>query len=206
MGAINVKHTGSGAAIALSSDGTSLLLDGTAIGGGGGGGGALEFVSKTTISSSVSSITLSGLTAYKNYYVVYNIEGGTTGTRLYAKLSEDNGSTFKTSGCSQTFQKAAVTSMTVGNKANNGSTMSLDGSGSVARSFNGIALIQNGGETSDFSVLFDLSMNISDTKRYMIKTVVGVETQTTAINAVNLFTNYNYFEAGEILLYGVKDS
>ena len=38
MGAINVKHTGSGAAIALSSDGTSLLLDGTAIGGGGGGG------------------------------------------------------------------------------------------------------------------------------------------------------------------------
>ena len=37
MGAINVKHTGSGADIALSSDGTSLLLDGTAIGGGGGG-------------------------------------------------------------------------------------------------------------------------------------------------------------------------
>lgn len=40
MGAINVKHTGSGADIALSSDGTSLLLDGTAIGGG--GGAALE--------------------------------------------------------------------------------------------------------------------------------------------------------------------
>jgi len=36
MGAINVKHTGSGADIALSSDGTSLLLNGTAIGGGGG--------------------------------------------------------------------------------------------------------------------------------------------------------------------------
>jgi hypothetical protein len=36
MGAINVKHTGSGADIALSSDGTNLLLDGTAIGGGGG--------------------------------------------------------------------------------------------------------------------------------------------------------------------------
>ena len=36
MGAINIKHTGSGSDIALSSDGTSLLLDGTAIGGGGG--------------------------------------------------------------------------------------------------------------------------------------------------------------------------
>ena len=37
MGAINIKHTGSGSDIALSSDGTSLLLNGTAIGGGGGG-------------------------------------------------------------------------------------------------------------------------------------------------------------------------
>lgn len=37
MGSINLKHTGSGSAIALSSDGTNLLLDGTAIGGGGGG-------------------------------------------------------------------------------------------------------------------------------------------------------------------------
>ncbi len=33
MGSINLKHTGSGSDIALSSDGTSLLLDGTAIGG-----------------------------------------------------------------------------------------------------------------------------------------------------------------------------
>jgi hypothetical protein len=35
MGSINLKHTGSGSDIALSSDGTSLLLNGTAIGGGG---------------------------------------------------------------------------------------------------------------------------------------------------------------------------
>jgi hypothetical protein len=51
MGAINIKHTGSGADIALSSDGTSLLLDGTAIGGGGGGDPALyrdNAVSATT--------------------------------------------------------------------------------------------------------------------------------------------------------------
>ena len=36
MGSINLKHTGSGSAIALSSDGTNLLLNGTAVGGGGG--------------------------------------------------------------------------------------------------------------------------------------------------------------------------
>ena len=34
MGAINIKHTGSGADVTLSSDGTDLLLNGTAIGGG----------------------------------------------------------------------------------------------------------------------------------------------------------------------------
>jgi len=37
MGKIETDHTGSGGEITLSSDGTSLLLDGTAIGGGGGG-------------------------------------------------------------------------------------------------------------------------------------------------------------------------
>jgi len=37
MGTINLKHTGSGSDVTLSSDGTDLLLDGTAIGGGGGG-------------------------------------------------------------------------------------------------------------------------------------------------------------------------
>ena len=37
MGKIEIDHTGSGSGITLSSDGTSLLLDGSAIGGGGGG-------------------------------------------------------------------------------------------------------------------------------------------------------------------------
>lgn len=35
MGSVNLDNTGSGAAVTLSSDGTNLLLDGTAIGGGG---------------------------------------------------------------------------------------------------------------------------------------------------------------------------
>ena len=55
MGAINVKHTGSGADIALSSDGTSLLLDGTAIGGG--GGTALELYAENPSSPTAPSAT-----------------------------------------------------------------------------------------------------------------------------------------------------
>ncbi|MDO7636460.1 MAG: hypothetical protein MUQ60_11175 [Porticoccaceae bacterium] len=37
MGKIEIDHTGSGSGVTVSSDGTDLLLDGTAIGGGGGG-------------------------------------------------------------------------------------------------------------------------------------------------------------------------
>ena len=54
MGAINVKHTGAGADIALSSDGTSLLLDGTAIGG---GGAALELYAENPSSPTAPSAT-----------------------------------------------------------------------------------------------------------------------------------------------------
>tara|TARA_R110000796_G_scaffold74662_4_gene167931 strand:- start:1366 stop:2988 length:1623 start_codon:yes stop_codon:yes gene_type:complete len=49
MGSVNLDNTGSGSAITLSSDGTDLLLDGTAIGGG--GGGADLYAAETTGSS-----------------------------------------------------------------------------------------------------------------------------------------------------------
>ena len=45
MGKIELDHTGSGSGITLSSDGTDLLLDGTAIGG---GGGADLYAAETT--------------------------------------------------------------------------------------------------------------------------------------------------------------
>ena len=46
MGSVNIDNTGSGADVTLSSDGTDLLLDGTAIGGG--GGGADLYAAETT--------------------------------------------------------------------------------------------------------------------------------------------------------------
>ena len=52
MGAINVKHTGSGADVSLSSDGTALLLDGTAV-----GGTALELYAENPSSPTAPSAT-----------------------------------------------------------------------------------------------------------------------------------------------------
>jgi len=54
MGKIEIDHTGSGSGITLSSDGTDLLLDGTAIGG---GGGALELYAENPSSPTAPSAT-----------------------------------------------------------------------------------------------------------------------------------------------------
>ena len=51
MGSVNLDNTGSGSAITLSSDGTDLLLDGTAIGGGGGGASNINGLSDAKTST-----------------------------------------------------------------------------------------------------------------------------------------------------------
>ena len=59
MGSINIDNTGSGADVTLSSDGTDLLLDGTAVGG---GGAALELYAENP--SSPTAPTASGANAF----------------------------------------------------------------------------------------------------------------------------------------------
>jgi len=69
MGSINLKHTGSGSAIALSSDGTSLLLNGTAIG----GGGSSDYVhiSTQTVTSATAQVEFDlSSSDYGSYYIV----------------------------------------------------------------------------------------------------------------------------------------
>jgi|TARA_B110000046_G_scaffold145520_1_gene152691 hypothetical protein len=55
MGKIELDHTGSGSGVTISSDGTDLLLDGTAIGGG--GGTALELYAENPSSPTAPSAT-----------------------------------------------------------------------------------------------------------------------------------------------------
>ena len=57
MGSINLDNTGSGGEINLSSDGTSLLLDGSAVG----GGGAWEVIGRVVPTSTVASVTFDNL-------------------------------------------------------------------------------------------------------------------------------------------------
>lgn len=59
MGSINLDNTGSGGAITLSSDGTNLLLDGSAVGGG--GGGVTGFASADNTSSPNDTVNIASL-------------------------------------------------------------------------------------------------------------------------------------------------
>ena len=63
MGKIELDHTGSGGGVTLSSDGTDLLLDGTAIGG---GGAALELYAENPSSPTAPSATGTNAVAIGN--------------------------------------------------------------------------------------------------------------------------------------------
>ena len=80
MGAVNISNTGSGAAVTLSSNGTSLLLNGTAIGGGGG---------VTSVSGS-SPIASSGGTTPTISLGIVPVNYGGTGTSTPSLVAGTN--------------------------------------------------------------------------------------------------------------------
>ena len=88
MGKIELDHTGSGAGITLSSDGTDLLLDGTAIGGG--GGTALELYAENPVSPTAPSATGDNAVAIgfnaraSGWKAVALVDGNASGLRGFA--------------------------------------------------------------------------------------------------------------------------
>ena len=63
----------------------------------GGGGGVWNVISSQTISSSVSSVTFTGVTGYKVYKLIMtDINHSSSGTADQIQLSSDNGSSFAT--------------------------------------------------------------------------------------------------------------
>jgi len=93
MGKIELDHTGSGGGVTLSSDGTDLLLDGTAIGGGG-GGGAFTVVSKPD-AYTVGSSDLGKILVFTGSWNEYATLGSasTLGSGFYVTITNQSGST-----------------------------------------------------------------------------------------------------------------
>ncbi len=81
----------------LTSTGSGVAWEDASGGGGGGGGGAWNVISSQTISSSVSSVTFTGVTGYKVYKLIMtDINHSSSGTADQIQLSSDNGSSFAT--------------------------------------------------------------------------------------------------------------
>ena len=108
MGKIELDHTGAGSGITLSSDGTDLLLDGTAIGG---GGAALELYAENPSSPTAPSATGTNAVAIGTGAVASNTEsiaiGGDTLSSGYKSFAAAIGNSYFTYGA-QGFASIAI--------------------------------------------------------------------------------------------------
>ena len=101
MGKIELDHTGAGSGITLSSDGTDLLLDGTAIGG---GGAALELYAENPSSTTAPSATGTNAVAIGSESVSAGLRstaiGGSyaNGTDSFAAAIANNTSSYGATG------------------------------------------------------------------------------------------------------------
>ena len=137
MGSVNIDNTGAGAGVTLSSDGTDLLLDGTAIGGG--GGTALELYAESPSSPTAPSATGTNAVAIGTGAVASNTEsiaiGGDTLSSGYKSFAAAIGNSYFTYGA-QGFASIAIG---LQSKANQTAAVAI-GQSSEATSSNAAAL------------------------------------------------------------------
>lgn len=190
MGSINLKHTGSGSAIALSSDGTSLLLNGTAI-----GGGVHTLLNTTKITSNTASIQVTGIDAkYKIILVKYALRGATNMSS--AKLTLGVNGTW-TTGSDYT------------SGSNTRTYMQLD-SGWARQQNAGHLEIFNLGDSGARTVVFQKHMELTDA--YSGTTLLSKDGKyatlnTTAYNSFKIEGMYGgNYTSGFVNVYGIADS
>ena len=114
MGSINVEHDGSGNAITLSSDGTSLLLNGTAVGG---GGGADLYAANESSPSAQPSATGTNAIAIGDSAVSEGNHGVAIGHNAHVDISGSQGSNYGTAIGPHTKADAWGTAVGIGQDA-----------------------------------------------------------------------------------------
>ena len=189
MGAVNLDNTGSGSAITLSSDGTSLLLDGTAVGGGG-GGGALELISANIITSSTNTVEITGITGYIRYLLHVNY------VRTVASASAPEMFFGNSSGYASSYMK----------------TTNADGQSSIkqgvsADSGYNVYNIANLTVAHPTLVLMDnVSRSNGNNYLYSRKADSFSENNNTVFSKIKITGAFGFLSGTTITLYGYKDS
>jgi hypothetical protein len=212
MGKIETDHTGSGGGITLSSDGTSLLLDGTAIGGGGGGGGAMTYISTQTVTSATAQVEFDLSSASYASYIIKAYDCAFTAAPgseycLYAVFYDgayDSASVW-TNRMSLLYQRYGESAGTIGSSSDWAYDTVLR-SGSTPTTATKFGFIADIGGKTNSPVKID--------GMFVTGTSVSAAPRITAV-APNTTNNMHYmivkpsdttFAAGKFILYGIKDS
>lgn len=165
---------------------------------GGGGGGAMEFISKATISSAVSSVLITLPTSYTTWKLVFNVT--LSGSSKVGFKVKDNGSIYSSSTYHWRLTK-------------NGSDVNFNyqqrinvSSGSLKTKHFGEILINNETEFKTFSLCN--SINTASSSDIDVQTGCGrfYNHTLTSLEAIEFSPEANNMTSGSLLLYGIKDS
>jgi len=166
---------------------------------GGGGGGSFTLVSTTTITSA-TDVAFTGLSGNK-YVAIFQLDD-TTGFRLYFGASENNGSTYKSSGGSISVLKCVTTTVSSANSTNVGVTP-IDNTGSVFKKALVVFEINGLNTATAFNAKIYVAAATSTSITTQVFSNYAVDSQTVAIDAFKLNTNFGQFN-GQVSLYEVS--
>jgi len=164
-----------------------------------GGGGSFTLVSTTTITSA-TDVAFTGLSGNK-YVAIFQLDD-TTGFRLYFGVSENNGSTYKSSGGSISVLKCVTTTVSSANSTNVG-VVQIDNSGSTFKKALVVFEINGLNTATAFNAKIYAAAAPSTSITTQVFSNYAVDSQTVAINAFKLNTNFGQFN-GQVSLYEVS--
>jgi len=163
MGSVNLDNTGSGSAITLSSDGTDLLLDGTAIGGGGGGSPDL----------------------FDESYDGTSTKPSASGTNSFAIGQEATTSAYGSLALGWRATASGTRSVALGYSLASGANsigIAVDNNGIGATGSNSVAITRDTRASATNAIAFGQYNNVSHNN----SAAFGYDVQSTAINQVSI--------------------
>ena len=202
MGKIQIDHTGSGAGITLSSNGTALLLDGAAVGGGGGGGDYVH-ISTTAITSSTASVEVTLPTGYDRFEFIFDLYSAGQ-AHVYFQTSQDAGSNWLVNNYQISSQNNGYSSSLTWTSAAYSGVVMAD----RAKYLTGSIKIHRASETSATRFVAYTSGFDGGSHLASLQNASGMSTaQTARINKVKFLASGAFtYSSGKISLYGIKDS
>ena len=200
MGKIETDHTGSGGGITLSSDGTSLLLDGTAV-----GGGDFVHISTATITSSTASVEIGLPSGYDKFYILFDL-WSTLKSGLYMQFSQDNGVSYMVSQYTMSQQNGSFSANLSWTSATYSGVICPD----RGKFLQGNITILNASASTN-TVFQSTSSNFAggggDTTAIAMSASGMSTSQSARINKIKMLGTGSYvWNTGKISLYGIKES